>query len=97
MRPRMALSLSIYIILQYSGPPADGGHPCGRRAGDRRAFRWALYYRWASMLTLWGKEDAAGAPTWRQGRRINTLRKLAPIISFYVLDVMRFSTHDTSE
>jgi hypothetical protein len=36
---------------------ADGRTP--RRAADRWAFRRALHYGWACMLTLqvWGKED----------------------------------------
>jgi hypothetical protein len=35
VRPSMALSISTYIlyILKYGGPPADGGHPGGRRTG----------------------------------------------------------------
>ena len=34
---------------------ADGRTP--RRAADRWAFRRALHYGWACMLTLWEKED----------------------------------------
>jgi hypothetical protein len=38
VRPSMALSISIHIyiyiyILKNYGPPADGGHPGGRRTG----------------------------------------------------------------
>jgi hypothetical protein len=33
IRPSMALPISIYIILKYGGPPADGGHPGGRWTG----------------------------------------------------------------
>jgi hypothetical protein len=66
-------------MLQYSmaGPPADGGHPGSRRAADGRtprraadrwAFRRALHYGWAYMLTLWGKEDTEEeAAPWELG------------------------------
>jgi hypothetical protein len=68
VRLRVALSTSMYNIIHYSiiqhgGPPADGGHPDGRRtprrAAGRWAFRQALHYGWAYMLTLqaWEKED----------------------------------------
>jgi hypothetical protein len=50
----------IYIyLLTYCGPPADGGHPGGRRTGGRADTPagsgrggGALYYGWAYMLTL---------------------------------------------
>ena len=62
VRSRMALSMSMYNIIyatvQHGGPPADGGHPGGRRTGRHpEAFQRALHYGWAYMLTLWGKED----------------------------------------
>ena len=45
---------------------ADGRTP--RQAADRWAFRRALHYGWAYMLTLWGKEDTEGeAVPWKLG------------------------------
>jgi hypothetical protein len=71
----------IYIyILKHGGPLADGGHPGGRRTGGQAdtpagsGQGGALYYGWAYILTLWGKGGyyTEGAPTWRQGRCINS-------------------------
>jgi hypothetical protein len=60
VRPRMALSISMYI-LQHGGPPADGGHP-GHPGGRHSGGRYTADGH-ADMLTLWGKEDTEGAPT----------------------------------
>ena len=78
-RLRMALSMSMLYIMCYSAAQhgatsgrwasrraADGRTP--RQAADRWAFRRALHYGWAYMLTLWGKEDTEGeAVPWKLG------------------------------
>jgi hypothetical protein len=56
--------------LKHGGPPADGGHPGGRRTGGRYTTDGHACSRYE------GREDAEGAPTRRQGRRINTHSKV---------------------
>ena len=77
--PSMAYSISIYI-LKYGGPPADGGHPggrwtgghpSGRRTGGHGGGRYTTDGH--TCLRYGGREDTEGAPTWRQGRCINTI------------------------
>jgi hypothetical protein len=69
----------IYIYaLKYGGPSADGGHPGGRQTGERadtpagsgQGGRYTTDGH--TCLRYGGREDTEGAPTWRQGRRINT-------------------------
>jgi hypothetical protein len=76
VRPRMALSMSMYMhvyiyiyMRQCGGPPADGGHPGGRRAGGhpggrRTGGRYATDGH--TCLRYGGREDVEGAPTRRQ-------------------------------
>jgi hypothetical protein len=85
VRPSMALSISNLYILKYGGSPADGRHPGGRRTGGHPGGRRTGGHpggrrtggRYTTdghtCLRYGGREDAEGAPTWRQGRRINTL------------------------
>jgi hypothetical protein len=69
VRPSMALSISIiYILLKHGGPPADGGHPGGRRAGGHPGGRPAGG-RWAYMLTLRGTGGYGGSPNAEAGNR----------------------------
>ena len=62
----------IYIyLLKYCGPPADGGHPGGRRTGghpggQRTGGRYTTDRH--TCLRYGGREDTEGAPTWRQGK-----------------------------
>jgi hypothetical protein len=67
----------IYIhmhVLKCGGPPADGGHPGGRRTGGRAGHPGgqrtggALHYRWAYMLALWGKGGHGGSPNVEAGK-----------------------------
>jgi hypothetical protein len=77
VRPRMALSISIYI-LKYGGPPADDEHPGGRRT-DGHPGGWRAGGRYTTdghtvhtFLRYGGRENTKGPPTQRQGRYIST-------------------------
>ena len=64
----------MYVLA--AGTPADGGRRAAggrtlRRAADRWTPRRALRYRGEYMLALWERGDTEGAPSGRQGRRIN--------------------------
>ena len=50
----------------HPGGRRTGGHPGGRRTGGRYTTDGHTFLRYG------GREDTEGAPTWRQGRRINT-------------------------
>jgi hypothetical protein len=78
----MAISIS---ILKYSGPPADGGHPGGRRTGGHPGGRRTGGRYTADghtyMLTLWGKGGYGGSPNVEAGemyqhQETNALRLL---------------------
>jgi hypothetical protein len=69
----------IYDVLKYGGPPADGGHPGGRRTGGRAdtpagsgqgGGRGRYTTDGNTCLRYGGREDTEGAPTLRQGRCI---------------------------
>jgi hypothetical protein len=66
------------VHMPAAGTPANGGPRRAvdwrtpRRAADRRTLQRALRYRGAYMLTLREREDTEGAPSGRQGGRINT-------------------------
>jgi hypothetical protein len=68
----------IYIyVLKYGGPPPDGGHPGGRRTGGRAdtpggGQGGGYTTDGHTCLRYGGRGDTEGAPTWRQGIRINT-------------------------
>ena len=73
----------IYIfLLKYCGPPADGGHPGGRRTGGRAdtpagSGRGGRYTTDGHALSRHGgREDTEGAPTWRQGKVYQQLNAL---------------------
>ena len=73
-RPNPA-SHNIYT-LKYGGPPADGGHPGGRRTGGHPGGRrtGGRYTTDGHTCLRYGRrEDTEGAPTWRQGRCTSTL------------------------
>jgi hypothetical protein len=63
-------------ILKYGGPPADGGHPGGRRTGGRYTADGNICLRYG------GREDTEGAPAWRQGRRINIAGRSGDFVFF---------------
>jgi hypothetical protein len=67
-RPRKALSISTVCMLKYGWPPADGGHPGGRRTGG------CYTTDGHTCLRYGGREDAEGAQTRRQGRCISNSR-----------------------
>jgi hypothetical protein len=65
----------IYVyLLKHGGPPADGGHPGGRRTGGQAdtpagsGQGGALCYGWVHMLTLWGKGGHGGSPNAEAGK-----------------------------
>jgi hypothetical protein len=67
----LSMSMYIYIVLKHGGPPADSGHPGGRRTGGHPGGRrtGGRYTTDGHACSRYGgKEDAEGAPTWRQGR-----------------------------
>ena len=70
------LYLYLYMyILKYGGPPADGGHPGGRRAGGHPGGRrtgGGYTTDGHTFLRYGGREDTEGAPTRRQGRFISS-------------------------
>ena len=66
-RPRMAFSISTYI-LKCGGPPADSGHPGSRRTGGHPGGRrtGGRYTTGGHTCLRYGRrEDTEGAPTWR--------------------------------
>jgi hypothetical protein len=101
VRPSMALSISNIYILKYGGPPADGGHPGGRRtgghpggrrtggnpSGQRAVDRRALHYGWAYILTLWGKGGYGGIPNVKAGKMYQHSTAISPVGS---IDATRF-------
>jgi hypothetical protein len=58
-------------VLKRGGPPADGGHPGGRRTGGHPGGRWTGVRCAADGHTCsryGGRGGTEGAPTWRQGK-----------------------------
>jgi hypothetical protein len=92
----------IYVythVLTHGGPPADGGHPGGRRTGGRAdtpagsGQGGALHYGWACMLTLWGKGGYGGSPNVEAGKVCQHRFSFSPPLPLSRFSLCRLFAH----